>query len=336
MVTMQKFLAIDAGGTSTRAVIVDALGTCLGYGKSGPGNPISSGIEAALSSLATAAESAQKSVPAGPVELSGAAVAMAGASVQTYGNLFHERFVSLGLTGDLLIESDLLAGYYSGTFHDDGYALVAGTGAVGARIKDSRLDAVADGAGWLLGDEGAGFWLGREVVRAALAALDGRGEPTELTVLLLDTLGIAGGTGTRRDGRSMEQQKLMNAVYALRPVELSRFAPLVFAAGSEAVATEILDRAAAALARTLRAVLDPAVKGPLVFAGSVLTKGAAVADAVLAAAGPLPGQEGAPSATTVDDGMVGAAVIALRRAGIGVDAAVHARISASLSALRGH
>ncbi|WP_427015815.1 N-acetylglucosamine kinase [Pseudarthrobacter sp. P1] len=332
---MQRFLAIDAGGTSTRAVIVDASGRCLGYGRSGTGNPISSGIHAALASLGEAAEKAQQGVPGGAAALAGAAVAMAGASVQTHAHLFQERLATVGLAGDLVIESDLLAGFYSGTFHDNGYALVAGTGAVGARIKGGRLDAVGDGAGWLLGDEGSGFWLGREVVRAVVAALDGRGAPTALTALLLHEVGVSGETGERRDGRSLAQQALMNAVYALRPVELSRFAPLAFAPTGDAVAAEILDRAAAALARTLAAVLDPAVCGPLVFAGSVLTRGSAVATAVLAAVGPLPGSAGgAATATPAEDGMVGAAVVALQRSGIPVDADVHARISASLATLR--
>ena len=55
MVTMLSVLAIDAGGTSTRAVIVDEDGSCLGFGHSGGGNPISAGFEPALASLAAAA-----------------------------------------------------------------------------------------------------------------------------------------------------------------------------------------------------------------------------------------------------------------------------------------
>ncbi|MFD0537747.1 hypothetical protein ACFQY7_32330 [Actinomadura luteofluorescens] len=39
----------------------------------------------------------------------------------------------------------------------------------------------ADGYGWLVGDEGSAVWLGKEAVRAALAAYDGRGSPTLLT-----------------------------------------------------------------------------------------------------------------------------------------------------------
>ena len=93
-------------------------------------------------------------------------------------NSFHDSFVTLGLTGNVMIESDLLAAFYSGTFHDDGIALIAGTGAVGARIAGrSALPRWPTEQAGCLGDEGSGFWLGREVARAVAAALDGRGQP---------------------------------------------------------------------------------------------------------------------------------------------------------------
>ncbi len=325
MVTMQKFLAIDAGGTSTRAVLLDETGRCLGYGTSGGGNPVSRGFEPALDALAAASEKALEWGD-GPVEK--VVVAMAGASLELPTHLFQERFVTLGLIGEVVIESDLLAAFYSGSYQDDGSALIAGTGAVGARISASRLAAVADGTGWLLGDEGSGFWLGRQVARAVAAALDGRGRPTALTELVLADLGITLDSTQRTQGRLRAQQQLIFKVYESSAIELSRFAPLVFAVDNDAVATDIIERAADALARTLLAVA-PGAAEPLVFGGSVLTKGATVAAAVAARL--------ATPATPilVHDGVVGAAVLVLKRHGIEVDAAVFTRIQDSLVALRG-
>ena len=348
LITMHNFLAIDAGGTSTRAVFVDPSGQCLGYGTASGGNPVSRGFDAALAALLEASGEAIGSTPGTIAQV---LVAMAGASLELPTHLFRRGFAALGLTGEIMIESDLLAAFYSGTYHDEGFALIAGTGAVGARVVAGRLDAVADGTGWLLGDNGAGFWLGREVARAVAAALDGRGRPTSLTPLVLAALAITLDPGDRTHGRLRAQQQLISKIYELPPIELSRFAPLVFQVEDDAVAQDVIDRAAQALAGTLLAAgraggaARDGDRGqrqlgtqPLVFGGSVLTKGGTVAAAV--AAHLVAAMHGTASAegitpVLVEDGAVGAVVMVLKRSGIQVDAPIFARIQNSLAALRG-
>lgn len=66
--------------------------------------------------------------------------------------------------------------------------VIAGTGSVAARIEDHRLVASAGGHGWLLGDEGSAFWLGREAVRATLHALDRGRTDGDLVTAVLDEL----------------------------------------------------------------------------------------------------------------------------------------------------
>ncbi len=329
MVTMQQIIAFDAGGTSTRAVIVDRTGACLGYGKAGGGNPVSRGIAAVQASLRTALERAAEQHGPRTAAYSSAVVAMAGSSVQTSAETFTTCLSDLGLQGTLVIEPDLLATFFSGTYHDRGYALVAGTGAIAARISAGRLDAVADGMGWLLGDAGSGFWIGHQVVRAVSAALDGRGPQTSLCAALLAALGIDPGLPALFRGRAAAAQQLIDAVYALVPVELARFAPLAFDAvadSTDTVAQDILARAAGALSATLGAVVAPAVKGPLVFGGSILGRDSALGACVEDAAG--------GSAIRVVDGVAGAAVLALRHTGVTVDAAMFARIQETLAGLR--
>ncbi len=343
---MHNFLAIDAGGTSTRAVLLDGSGQCLGYGTAGGGNPVSRGFDAALKCLLEASKTA-KGGSGKP--LAQVLVAMAGASLELPSQMFRTGFVTLGLTGRVMIESDLLAAFYSGTSHDDGFALIAGTGAVGARVESSRLVQVADGTGWLLGDNGSGFWLGREAARAVAAELDGRGPATALTQLMLAELDIPLDRGDRTHGRLRGQQQLISKVYGQPAIELARFAPLVFAADNDAVALAIISGAADALAQTLLGVMPGGASAgaadkprnpaqPIVFGGSVLTKGSTVASAVverlLASHPPVAGSAGELTPILVEDGVVGAAVMVLKRSGIGVDQAVFARIQASLAALR--
>ena len=344
MITMRNFLAIDAGGTSTRAVLVNPSGQCLGYGTAGGGNPVSRGFEAALAALVEASREAIGDTPGG---VEGALAGMAGASLELPSQSFREGFRSLGLRGNVMIESDLLAAFYSGTFHDDGLALIAGTGAVGARVVGSQLDMVADGTGWLLGDSGSGFWLGREVAQAVAADLDGRGPATALTCHVLAELDITLDPQARTLGRLRAQQQLIFKVYEHTAIELSRFAPLVFAVPDDAVARDIVSRAAQALARTLVAAWQgggasglgaSAVQlaaQPLVFGGSVLTKGGTVAAAVVERLRAATGVgAGSIVPVMVGDGVVGAAVLALKRHGFEVDARVFARIQESLAALR--
>ena len=342
---MQKFLAIDAGGTSTRAVLLDSSGSCHGYGTAGGGNPVSRGFGPALAALT---EASTKALGGTLQPLSGVLVAMAGASLELPLQLFKDSFAPLGLDGDVVIESDLLATFYSGSYHDQGLALIAGTGAVGARISASQLVAVADGTGWLLGDKGSGFWLGREVARAVAAALDGRGPATALTELVLAELEIDTEPLARAQGRVRAQQQLILKIYEQSPIELSRFAPIVFAAQDDVTALDIIERAASALAQTLLTVrpetagsgADPIAQDPLVFGGSVLTKGGTVAQAVVdrlvaSSHGDPSGTSGPITPVLVEDGVVGAAVLVLKRHAIAVDAAVFARIQNSLAAIRG-
>ena len=118
--------------------------------------------------------------------------------------------------------------------------LVAGTGAVAGRIVAGELRERRDGWGWLLGDEGSGFWLGREAVRATLTRLQTGTEP--LGPLAEAVIGLA---GTR------DPVAIVQLCYANPPVWLSTFAELVARHADDPVAAAIADRAAGHLVDTL-------------------------------------------------------------------------------------
>ncbi|MBG6237159.1 N-acetylglucosamine kinase-like BadF-type ATPase [Mycetocola sp. CAN_C7] len=328
---MPAFLAVDAGGTSTRAVLVEPDGTCLGYGVAGGGNPISAGPERAASAVVAAVRSAASAARRSPNDVGGGILAMAGSGVHTDTAWVSNALTAAGFVGDIELRSDLLATFFAGTYEPEGYALVAGTGAAGIRVKNGVVDRAADGLGWLLADVGSGFWIGHRVVREAVAALDGRAKPTALTTLLVEALELETESGTDADGRPGVLRLVTDAVYRMRPVELSRFAPLAFRAAGDDAARAILTDAAAALARLFGAVASPDLTGPLVLGGSILAQESVVADAVVTAAS----ASGLVSETRqVPDGVIGAAVLTLRSAGVDVDADVFERIRDSLGRLR--
>ncbi|MFC6931664.1 N-acetylglucosamine kinase [Actinomadura yumaensis] len=173
-------VGIDAGGTKTRCVVLTLGGALAGTG-TGPGaNPNSGGDTAGA--LTTALREAlgdvdRSHVLTGVFGIAGAGSAGRPAAVAGARSAWH----AVGLRGSPAVVTDIAVAFAAGTSAPKGIVVFSGTGAGAAVINDGTIVQRADGYGWLVGDEGSAVWLGREAVRAALAAYDGRGSPTLLT-----------------------------------------------------------------------------------------------------------------------------------------------------------
>lgn len=333
---MPLILAVDAGGTSTRAVVIDSSGRTLGYGRAGGGNPVSSGPGEAAESLETAVRGALAASGSDPTAIVSTTLAMAGAATHRAADDPRNRVIADALAGcgirvPFALRSDLLAMYCAGTPALDGYAMVAGTGAAAIRVRGGVVEHVVDGMGWLLGDAGSGFSLGHAVTRAVVADVDGRGLATAMTPALLSMLEIDATAGPTPGPRSPVLEELVDVLYAMRPVRLAQFAPLAFAFPQDPVARAIVEETTDALAVTITAAVDPSVDGPLVLGGSVLLRQPEVASAV-ETAWRTQGRTG--QAHLVEEGTAGAAVLALRDGGTTVDTTVFERVVRSLADLR--
>jgi N-acetylglucosamine kinase-like BadF-type ATPase len=71
-----------------------------------------------------------------------------------------------------------------------GVAVIAGTGSAAWGRNAAGEEARAGGWGYLLGDEGSGYWLGREAVRHSLRRMNQGLEPDALSQALLDSCGV--------------------------------------------------------------------------------------------------------------------------------------------------
>jgi len=324
------FLAIDAGGTSTRAVVIDSAGRAHGYGRAGSGNPTAAGIREAVNGIASAAEQALAGL-AGSARPSLALIAMAGEKTADFREQVANRLAAFGV-GHVVLDHDLLGIFHSGTAAQDGYALIAGTGTVAARIRAGRLDRVAGGKGWLLGDAGGGFWIGHAVARAVVASLDRQGPDTALTGLVLKAVGIEANARPPAV-RAEILRELVSALYARPPISLAEFAPLAFAAHEDPVARPILIAASAALANLLSAIWAPDLAGPVVVGGSVLVRG--LLTAPLSLRTELVPLVAGDHVIPVSDGVLGAAVLVLRHIGREVDETFFRTIQAEVSRLSG-
>lgn len=305
-------LGLDIGGTSTRALAVDSAGRRCGYGAAGGGNPVSHPPQEAVSALSTAVRLALRDVD--PRRVRTAVVGLAGGSSLAadprVSALFEAAWRGVGLRCPLERVGDVEVAFAAGAVEPDGTILVAGTGAVVARVRDRvRVESV-DGHGWLLGDLGSGFWLGRQAVRAALASLDARRASTLLTGLVArELLGRDVEAGTGRQ----EAEALIAAVHARPPVALARLAPLVGRAADagDEVARGVVRAAVEHLVAAVTAVRDPTEATPLVVAGGVTDPGTAVGRALWSRLDAL--WPGMPRAAA--DGVAGAAWLALLRRG---------------------
>ncbi|MFF3330885.1 N-acetylglucosamine kinase [Streptomyces sp. NPDC002888] len=193
-------VGVDAGGTRTRAVLAAVEGGGpQGEGSGGPGNALSVPVPQLTAHLVEAVGRAV------PERLRRRVVAVAGGfagaarTADEPGRVRAEAALSAALERlgiaptSIEIHSDIEAAFASAPGHPaDGIALVGGTGAVAARIEGRVCGATAGGDGWLLGDDGSGFWIGREAARAALRMADGRGRPTVLAGLVGRELGVPG------------------------------------------------------------------------------------------------------------------------------------------------
>ncbi len=149
-----------------------------------------------------------------------------------------------------LLTDDAFIALAGATAGEPGVVVIAGTGSIAWGRNSEGRTARAGGWGHLFGDEGGGFWIARQAVRAALRLEEGWGVPTSLRARLLDY------TGTRNIN------DLLHRCYTPefpRP-RLASLSLLVnhAAESGDPVALQILDSAAHELA-----LLAIAVRGQL-------------------------------------------------------------------------
>ncbi|WP_163508720.1 N-acetylglucosamine kinase [Fodinicola acaciae] len=248
-------VGVDAGGTNTRAMAATLDGDVIGTAVSTAGNPVAVGLDVAAKAILDSVIRALGETPLAAVRT--VLVGGAGGGSEEFDQAVRDRLVASGVRAESFVGPDLEAAFGSGTPEPDGYAMIAGTGSTTGRIEGHRMVQSVGGSGWLLGDEGAGFWLGREAVRAALEVCDQIGPATGLTDRVVEAFGGA-----------YDREAIIAEVYRRPPIWLASLAPLVTEA-SDSVAQSIMDRAADALAQLLGS-LRPVPGKPVVLTGGVV------------------------------------------------------------------
>lgn len=250
--TSQTVLGLDIGGSKTQAVLAGG-GNVLGEALAGSANVSSVGTEEAGRQLDIILDRlGTKDIHA---VCAGAAGVDTPASEARLRDLLAERLPCARIR--VVHDSQLILAA-AGVL--DGVALISGTGSV-AWGRSGGQHARAGGWGYLLGDEGSGYWVAREAVRRTLIRVD-RGAAA-------DHLGqqLAADCGLQRP------EQLLDHFYAQvdRRYWAGR-ARVVFelAGDGDPASIDIVDAAGAALAELAAAVADRlGSTGPVVMAGGL-------------------------------------------------------------------
>jgi glucosamine kinase len=182
------FLGVDGGQSNTTAMIGDQTGCVIGVGRSGPSNHVgaSEGRAKFISAIQSALNEAcgQAELDAGTIRFRSACLGFSG------GPTDKESILSEILASDrTLVTDDAFIALAGATADEPGVVVIAGTGSIAWGRNSEGNTARAGGWGYLFGDEGGGFWIARQALRAALRLEEGWGVPTSLRARLLDYTG---------------------------------------------------------------------------------------------------------------------------------------------------
>lgn len=202
-------LAIDGGGTKTIVAIADNHGKILSMSKGGASNYQVVGKQNAAETLIQLIKSTINNLENADVIFQRAVFALAGIDTQKdKANV--EEIVKKVIEGsriqvrEVIVENDALSVLLGTTNHSPGALLISGTGSVAYAYDGKGKCVRVGGWGHIAGDEGSGYWIGKQAISSVLKMYDGREPESILSELVLKHLGF----------KSLEQ--LYNWIYSSR------------------------------------------------------------------------------------------------------------------------
>jgi N-acetylglucosamine kinase-like BadF-type ATPase len=243
---MKLFLGVDGGQSGTTAVIGDDTGRIVGTGEAGPCNHAAASEgraklerairgsvgdacrEAGLDLSETTFEAACFGLSGGPED-----------RLEILESIVHSRT-------PLIVTTDAVIALAGATPEGRGIIVIAGTGSIAYGRNAAGRTARAGGWGYIYGDEGGAFDIGRQALRAALRMEEGWGPPTRLREILLTATGARDANDALHQFYGPEWPRS----------RVATLAPLVDQAAAEGdgVATQLLTNAAQELALLVASV----------------------------------------------------------------------------------
>lgn len=228
-------IAIDGGGTKTVGILSRTDGTVLSTANGGPSN-MNGNRDEALRQLTGVVrrlyEEAEQSGEAIEALFAGLAGIEQGDNRKQAAAHLRRLYPDIS---SVQVDNDAITALYSGTKGEPGIVQIAGTGSITYGLHPSGRRERVGGWGYIAGDPGSGYSIGREALIAVLRAWDGLGKPTALTELIIDAYNLSALT------------ELIPIIYAQETRQrVAALAPLVMKAADlgDVAAQGIMDAAA--------------------------------------------------------------------------------------------
>ena len=174
-----------------------------------------------------------------------------------------ERHLQKYFAAPSIVVSDIELAYRANFVEGNGILLYAGTGSVAYAIDEKGEIHQIGGWGYLLGDEGAGYWIGREAIRHALYLIESKGNasPGSLGDLILKEINANDWNSVKSFVYSQDRSAI---------AALSRVVDRAASKGDKS-AIEILNRAAGYLAELIDRIDQSLLRKslPIKFTGGI-------------------------------------------------------------------
>ncbi|MFC5703207.1 BadF/BadG/BcrA/BcrD ATPase family protein [Cohnella faecalis] len=326
----QRFIGLDGGGSKTYCVIGDGEGRLTFLSRGSSSNMKSKPWTEVRKVLSESIMECWDNGREEESELNTVFLGMAGSDRpedrERIGCFLEELLPS---NREFVVRSDALSAMASGTWGEPGIILIAGTGSIATSYNPATDEYHRVGGwGYVLGDEGSGYQIGRSGLISMLHQFDGRGPYTAITEKVL------------RQWKMDNASQLITYVYEneelRKTVAEAARAVLDSAAEGDQVANRIIDEAIGELILLVETLAGKGSRreerSPLVIAGGLFDSETFFSRFRERAAERLAGFDPVrPEFPPV----IGSYILALRRADIAITLQVRQRLAESWNALRG-
>ncbi len=173
-------IGVDGGGTKTEFVLLDFSGSVIGRAKGDSTNYQAIGGKKLKEELLKGFTTLVNSTNVSSNKINQIFLGLAGAGRESDRKEIIALFSDTEFEQKIAVDSDAMVALAGAFGTGPGIIIISGTGAICFGKSKSGEIVRAGGWGYLLGDEGSGYFIGREAIIAALKDRDGRGEKTNL------------------------------------------------------------------------------------------------------------------------------------------------------------